>query len=236
MMVALHNADCLEAMKVVPDASVDMVFADLPYGTTSCRWDSVIPFEPLWRELNRVCRPDAAMVFTAAQPFTTTLIASNMKAFRYSLVWEKTIATGFLNAKKMPLRAHEDIVVFYNRLPTYNPQMVKGEARNRSARAAGSSVYRDFGSTPPYSTDERYPRSVLQIASEARSNSVHPTQKPVDLISYLIATYSNHGDTILDPTMGSGTTGVAAKRLARQFIGIEQDPDYFAIARDRIAA
>lgn len=221
-------------MTEIETASVDLVIADLPYGTTACGWDSIIPFEPLWAELNRIAKPNAAMIFTAAQPFTTALIASNMTAFRYCLVWEKGISTGFLNARKMPLRAHEDLVVFYRKLPTYNPQMTDAPMVKVTLSGERGEVYGAFQKKTPYASDQRFPRSVIRLKSEKQSTKVHPTQKPVALLEYLIETFSNPGDVVFDPTMGSGTTGVAAKNLNRAFVGIERDPKYFAAAEARL--
>lgn len=232
--------DCLSLMPVLPDASVDMVFADLPYGVTANKWDTVIPFEPLWRELLRVAKPNAAFVFTATQPFATALIMSQPKLFRYDLVWEKTTATGHLNAKKMPLRAHEHVLVFYRKAGAYNPQItpateLRGSTSSRSQ--AQSSNYGYAADKPPWVDNGlRQPRSVIKIGVEKRRASVHPTQKPVALLEWLIKTYSNSGDVILDPTMGSGTTGVAALNTGRRFAGFEKDRSYYQSAKQRISA
>jgi DNA modification methylase len=225
--------DCLVEMKNLADASVGMVLADLPYGTTACKWDSVIPFEPLWDEYRRVTKPNAAIVLTASQPFTTALIASNMREFRYDLKWVKTQGTGFYNANRMPLRAHEDIVVFYRSLPTYNPQKSDGKPY-RQRRGSASDVYQGKDLHETVSDGGRYPLSWQTFKRDP--DKIHPTQKPVALMEYLIRTYTNPGDVVLDNTMGSGTTGVACVNTGRSFIGIERDPGYYDIACKRIEA
>jgi len=223
--------DCLEVMKQLPDNCVDLVLTDPPYGTTQCKWDYVIPIEPMWHRLRRIAKPDSAIVLMASQPFTTTLIASNMKMFAYCWVWEKSRKTGFLNAKRQPLRTTEDIVVFYGKQANYNPQMKQVRERfvSRSGEFEG---YGKHTALSKSNNGEEYPFNLISIASE--NNSAHPTQKPVALMKYLIKTYTNEGDTILDFTCGSGTTGVAAVRMGRHFIGIEISPDYCKIAEKRI--
>lgn len=230
-------------MAEIPDGSVDMVLADLPYGTTACKWDSVIPFAPLWAAYRRICKPNAAIVLTASQPFTSALVMSNVGEFRYSWVWEKNRPTGFLDAKKKPMRAHEDIVVFYREQPTYNPQKTKGEPNHCTGVKTGkkevskSEIFAgEFGRVPADKSGDKYPRSVQRFdgLNPTGDNRVHPTQKPVALMEYLIRTYTNAGDTVLDNTRGSGTTGVACANIGRRFIGIERDEGYFAIARKRI--
>lgn len=236
-MLHLVNGDCLSSLADLAPASVDLVLADLPFGTTACRWDQVIPFADLWPALYRVAKPSAAMVMFAAQPFTSLMVTSNLRHFRYSLVYEKTMATGILNAKKMPLRAHEDIMIFYRRLPTFRPEMTKGERKTVRGSGSGSEVYsKKFYKDRDYDSDQRYPRSVSKVVSEPKWRKVHPTQKPVSLLRNLIRTYSNPGAVVLDPTMGSGSTGVAAVEEGRGFVGIERDERYFGIAGDRIAS
>lgn len=229
-MINLMQGDCLERMKEIPDGSVDMVLTDPPYGTTQCKWDSVIPFEPMWGQLKRVTKKNGAIVMTASQPFTSALVMSNVKMFKYCWVWEKSKPTGFLNAKKQPLRQTEDVVVFYKKQTTYRPQGTTPTSKVVSRTNRGN-----YGSCSKTTLQEvtNYPRNVLRFASFDGS---HPTQKPVALMDYLIKTYTNEGETVLDFTMGSGTTGVAAKGLGRSFIGIEMDETYFKIAKERIDA
>lgn len=233
LLYTLMRGDCLEKMKEIPDCSVDMVLADPPYGTTACKWDSIIPLDPMWGQLKRVIKPRGAIVMTAAQPFTTTLIASNMTMFSYEWVWIKSKITGVLNAKRMPVRKHEQVLVFCSKKSTgtYNAQglikkgtMTKqgGNSDNYGERNAGHYMQEFTG----------WPRDVIDIKSEGKT--VHPTQKPVALMEYLIKTYTNEGETVLDFTMGSGTTGVACANTGRRFIGIELDDDYYQIACDRI--
>ena len=230
----LMNADCLQAMCVIPDGSVDMILCDLPYGTTQNKWDSVIPFEPLWREYWRVLKPNGAVVLTAQPPFDKVLGSSQVKFLKYEWIWEKYQGTGHLNAKKQPMKCHENVLVFYREQCTYNPQMSEGKPYTQASGRAS----KNYGSQRQVVTEnkgERYPRSVLKIAHD-KDLKVHPTQKPVALMEYLIRTYTDEGETVLDNCMGSGTTGVACKNTRRNFIGIERDPEYFRIASDRIAA
>lgn len=219
-----------------------MVLCDLPYGTTACKWDSVIPFARLWDEYKRIAKQDSAIVLTASQPFTTALISSNYDWFKYCLVWEKASATGVLDCKFRPLKAHEDIVVFSasgcsngSKPPMkYSPQMTPGKpySINRKNTETQKSFSRsEVSRTDTHSDGNRYPRSVVYFKNET---GLHPTQKPVALMEYLIRTYTKEGETVLDNTMGSGTTGVACKNAGREFIGIERDPDYFSIAKKRI--
>ena len=235
----LMLGDCLERMREIPDGSVDMVLTDPPYGTTACKWDSVIPFEPMWEQLKRVTKKNGAIVMTASQPFTSALIMSNTNMFKYCWVWDKVNRpTGHLNAKRMPLRQTEDVVVFYSKPPSYNPQMTQGEPYT----ATGSRVSQNYGSQVKTKTvckdGMRYPRDLLQIFADERGavGRIHPTQKPVALMEYFIKTYTNEGETVLDFTMGSGTTGVACVNTGRRFIGIERDEAYFEISQNRIAA
>ncbi len=231
------NGDCLELMRTLPDASVDMILCDLPYGSTQCSWDTVIPFAPLWEQYLRVAKRNAAIVLHAAQPFTSAMIMSNPGIFKYEWIWEKGNATGFLNAKKQPLRAHESVAVFYRSQPTYNPQMTHGHERKTTKRkSVDSECYGEGNELTVYDSTSRYPRSVQRISSDKQKVSLHPTQKPVGLAEYLISTYTNEGDKVLDNCMGSGTTGVACVNTGRRFIGIEREEKYFAIARDRIAS
>jgi DNA modification methylase len=234
---SLHHGDCLEVMASLPDASVDLILCDLPYGTTACKWDTVIPFEPLWAQYRRVAKRNAAIVLTASQPFTTALIASNMREFRIEWIWNKRRAGNFFAVKREPLRVHESVLVFARALPTYNPQMAIGEPYKITRRSEGAQAgaYGVQKRTGMVNHGTRHPTTVLEYGS-ANTNKLHPTQKPVALMEYLIRTYTNEGDVVLDNCMGSGTTGVACANTGRRFIGIERDPKYFEIARDRIAA
>jgi DNA modification methylase len=238
--ISLFQGDCLEVMKGIPDGSVDMVLTDPPYGTTACKWDSVIPFEPMWEQLKRVTKKNGAIVLTASQPFTSALVMSNVKMFKYQWVWEKNKATGHLNSKKRPLVAHEDVTVFSTGAPIYFPQGIRAKATptiskgNRGRKGEGSSGDCYGAATKDaIQTHEGFPRSVVSIPVDHKAE-YHPTQKPAALMEYLIKTYTNEGETVLDFTMGSGTTGVACKNLNRNFIGIELDETYFKIAEERI--
>ena len=226
--------DTLERMKEIPDGSVDMVLCDLPYGTTACKWDSVIPFAPLWGQYRRVCKPNAAIVLTASQPFTSSLVMSNAKEFRYSWVWEKHKPSGHLRAKLQPMRAHEDILVFAIKTPKYNPQGVRQITPREIKRTNPGGVFHKQAGVASMQNTTGYPRTVLKLPVDRPV--VHPTQKPVALMEYLVRTYTNEGDAVLDNCMGSGTTGVACVNTGRRFIGIERDESYFAIAKQRIEA
>lgn len=233
-MVNLYLGNCLDILDEIEDNSVDMVLCDLPYGNTACSWDSIIPLEPLWEQYNRICKENAAMVFTAAQPFTTILAASNLKNFKYEWIWEKPQGTNPMNAKVMPLKSHENILVFYRKKPTYNPQMWFSTPYSgfSSETSKIGEVYNKAKSKHRDNPEgSRYPKTILKFKQE---KGLHPTQKPVELMRYLIRTYSNKNDTILDNTMGSGTTGVACILENRKFIGIENDEKYFKVAQDRI--
>ena len=232
----LYNGDCIEVMKTLPEKSVDLILTDPPFGTTQNKWDSVIPFTDLWDGYERVIKDNGAIVLFGQGLFSDELACSNKKMFRYRLVWEKTKAGGFLNARRMPLQAHEDILVFYKKLPTYNPQMSEGKPYVKKAVSNGDGKnYGKFDRVGQINVNEgtRFPRSVIKFSND-NHNSLHPTQKPVDLLEYLIKTYTNEGDVVLDSCMGSGSTGVAALNCERKFIGIELDPNYFAIAERRI--
>lgn len=224
MNYTLFNEDALVAMARLEPNSIDLVLTDPPYGTTQCSWDSVIPLEEMWRQLNRICKRNAAIVMFASQPFTSILITSNLRNFRYSKIWEKNKASRHLNAKKMPLKKFEDIVVFYNETPYYNPQMSQGHEPAKAAyRKTASEVY---GSQKPSSyggSTSRYPTDILEfpVVNNDNPQRCHPSQKPVALLEYLIRTYSKEGQTVLDFTCGSGSTGVACASLCRDFIGID---------------
>lgn len=228
--------DCLERMKEIPDGSVDLILTDPPYGTTACKWDSVIPFEAMWAELKRIIKPNGAIVLFGAEPFSSLLRCSNIKDFKYDWIWEKSKATGFLNSKKQPLRAHEIISVFYSKPPTYNPQMVEGVAYNKGVRKeqTDNDVYGSFEQVEVKSDGFRFPRSVQYFKTAESEGGFHKTQKPVALLEYLIKTYTNEKETVLDFTIGSGSTGVACLNTNRKFIGIEMDECYFNIAVERI--
>lgn len=235
----LFNGDCLYVMSALEPQSVDMVLCDLPYGTTACKWDSVIPFAPLWEQYNRLVKPGGAIVLTASQPFTTALIASNYNMFKYAWVWEKSRGTGFQDVKHRPLKFHEDVLVFSNggcsngsKLPVpYFPQGLEECEKLRSGKKSGG-LYRSDIYASGVQTQTNWPRSVLRFNVEGKP--IHPTQKPVGLFEYLIRTYTKPGETVLDNCMGSGTTGVACLNSNREFVGIEKDGDYFNLARERL--
>lgn len=235
----LMQGDCLDRMKEIESCSVDMILTDPPYGTTACKWDSIIPLEPMWEHLKRIIKPNGAIVITASQPFTSILVCSNISMLKESICWEKTTATGHLNAKSKFMRAHEDILVFYSKPPTYNPQMTHGHERKVALRVDRaeklSDCYGNQKGETSYDSTSRYPRSVIKTSTDKQKSKLHPTQKPVSLMEYLIKTYTNEGETILDFTAGSFTTGVAAVNLGRKFIGIEMDQGYFEIGVNRIA-
>lgn len=234
-MKLLHG-DTIEQMATLPDGCVDMILCDLPYGTTACKWDTVIPFEPLWEQYKRLIKPNGAIVLFGSQPFTSALVMSNPKWFKYAWVWDKVNRpTGHLNAKKQPLRETEDIALFCNGQSAYFPQFLKGLPYTATG-SKNSDCYGSQKKTTTVCDGERYPRNILRIAADERGTvgRIHPTQKPVALCEYLIKTYTNEGETVMDNTMGSGTTGVACVNTKRHFIGIERDPTYFAIASARI--
>jgi hypothetical protein len=229
----LFNDDCLLRMPTLAPGSVDLVLCDLPYGTTACKWDMVIPFDSLWANYNRLNR--GATVLTAAQPFTSALVMSNLGAFKYQWVWDKKIPSGMSYARFQPMRQHEDILVFCNGRVPYNPQMTKRDVTIRGGGMSKGETTNNQNLVPLKKTYELKNPTTLLHFDKVRIGSVHPTQKPVALMEYLIRTYTNPGDTVLDNCMGSGTTGVAAINTGRSFIGIERDPAYFAIASKRIA-
>jgi len=236
MSFQLLHGDCLDLMAGIPTGSVDMILCDLPYGTTACKWDTVIPFEPLWAQYKRIAKPNAAIVLTASQPFTTALISSNMKDFRYCWVWDKIVPSGFNYARFQPMRQHEDVIVFYAQRPLYdaNGEAHAAPVKYKPAHSASDSSHmthsmnRDIVLTATH----KKKRSILKFQKIRVGD--HPTQKPVALMEYLIRTYTNEGETVLDNCMGSGTTGVACANTGRSFIGMEKDAAYFEIARQRI--
>ena len=244
-MYTIYNDDCLEVHSKIKDDSVDMILVDLPYGTTACKWDSIIPMNLLWPQYNRIAKENAAMIFTGSQPFTTMLAASNIKNFRYEWIWEKNKATGHLNANKTPMKAHENICIFYKKFPTYNPQKTTGHKPHNAVKPKSdipppkekrncNHIPNTFGNDG--TTTDRFPRTVQKFSVVNNDDPLkwHPTQKPIELIGYFIKTYSNEGDIVLDNCMGSGSTGVACKNTNRNFIGIELDEEYFKLASDWI--
>ena len=228
----IYLGDCLEVMKEIDDKSIDMILCDLPYGTTRNKWDTIIPFEPLWEQYNRIIKDNGAIVLFAQTPFDKVLGVSNLKMLRYEWIWEKPIGTGYLNAKKMPLKKHENILVFYKKLPTYNPQFTKGAPyRKTSGGVSTCSCYGKHHTVSNTNDGFRYPLSIQRFNKD---RGLHPTQKPVSLFEYLIKTYTNEGETILDNCIGSGTTAIAAINTNRNYIGIEKDEGYYSIAMKRI--
>lgn len=248
-VIELQQGDCLELMKSLEDKSVDLILCDLPYGTTRNKWDSIIDLELLWEQYNRVIKDRGAILLFAQTPFDKVLGVSNLENLRYEIIWQKTAPTGFLNAKKMPMKAHENILVFYKKLPTYNPQMTQGHPRKVSSKKSrsesakrhsekslkGESNYGVFANDiEGYDSTEWYPLSVQVFAKDQQKENYHPTQKPVALLEWLLKTYTNEGDLVLDNCMGSGSTGVACVNLNRNFIGMELTEQYFEIAKERI--
>lgn len=229
--VTLYSGDCLNIMKSISDNSVNLILCDLPYGTTMNKWDNIIPLEEMWESYKRVIAPHGAIVLHAQEPFTSMLIMSNLEMFKYKWVWNKKQVSGFLNAKKQPLRNCEDICVFYSKQCVYNPQMRKGKMQMKNTGGA-STNYNDFVAMPKMS-DEYYPTMLLDFPLQ-RFKGGHPTQKPVKLLEYLINTYTNEGDLVLDSCMGSGSTGVACINTRRRFVGIEIDEGYYDMARSRV--
>ena len=242
MVINLIHGDCLEEMKKIPDGSIDLILTDPPYGTTACKWDTIIPFEPMWEQLKRVTKKNGAIVLFGSQPFTSALVMSNPKMFRYEIIWEKERPTNFVQLNRMIGKVHESISIFYRQQPTYNPIKEKSiqQNNNKNMKSQVGIMNTVESSTitakisKSYDNKTRFPRSVLKISRGTRKGTFHPTQKPVALMEYLIKTYTNEGETVLDFTMGSGTTGVACKNLNRNFIGIELDKEYFEIAQKRI--
>lgn len=226
----IYNEDCLEGMKRIPDKSVDMILCDLPYGTTACKWDAIIPLEKLWEQYERVIKDNGAIVLTASQPFTSTLVSSNYKKFRYEWIWEKNQGVNFLLAKKQPLKVHENILIFYKRMPNYNPQMETGKPYT-SGKGDSGEVTNKVKKIQTKNKGTRYPKTVQKIKREF---GLHPTQKPVTLFEYLIKTYTNEGETVLDNCMGSGTTAIACINTNRNYIGFELDEQYYEASIDRI--
>lgn len=244
MNISLIHGDCLVEMANIPDKSIDMILCDLPYGTLNknnpnAEWDSIIPFDRLWAQYERVIKDDGVIVLFAQGMFTAKLMMSNPKLWRYNLVWDKVLTSGFLNARRMPLRCHEDICVFYKQRPTYNPLMREGKPLHGKGTAykdkeLTNNCYGRFDNTDDNrrGSTEKYPTSIIRFAKPHPSVAVHPTQKSVELCEWLIRTYTHEGDVVLDNCMGSGTTGVACARTKRNFIGIEKDAHYFSVASE----
>ena len=234
--INLYQGDCLEVMKEIKDKSIDMILCDLPYGTTKCKWDVVISFDKLWEQYNRIIKDNGAITLFGSEPFSSKLRISNLRMYKYDWIWKKTKAQGFLNSKKMPLKDYENICVFYKRLPVYNPQgIIYGNFQNdrKSKYSKGEDIYgkeKEFG----ISHMSNFPKQIIEFSNPSGKGQLHPTQKPVELLEYLIKTYTNENDLVLDNCMGSGSTGVACKNLNRNFIGIELDEKYFNIAKERI--
>lgn len=236
----LYQGDCLEIMKQIPDKSIDLILTDPPYGTTACKWDSVIPFEPMWEQLNRIIKPNGPIVLFGSQPFSATLICSNIKNFRYEIIWDKVNSSSGILAKKRPLKSHENILVFYKNQPNYYPQMTEGKQWHRAGKKEKKmpNVYGEektaIRKSNSDTTNLKYPKSIWTFSNADNTKRIHPTQKPVALLEYLIKTYTLEGETVLDFTMGSGSTGEACLRTNRNFIGIEIEEKYFNIAKERL--
>jgi site-specific DNA-methyltransferase (adenine-specific) len=246
-MIQLHNGDCLDIMPLIPDKSVDMILCDLPYGTTACKWDSVIPFELLWKQYKRIIKDNGATLLFATQPFGSKIINSNIDEFKHEWIWNKKVSGNFINAKYAPLRIHESILLFSKKSPQYFPIMTDADLGNNRPVSKSNhtkGIYNgiksgEFKENENRSRDKRYPVTILEYSSREKEcnpiNRLHPTQKPVPLLEYLIKTYTKEGDTVLDNAMGSGSTGVACNKSNRHFIGIEKDPMYFEISKKRLA-
>ena len=234
--INLLHGDCLELMNDIPDKSVDMILCDLPYGVTQCKWDVIIPFDKLWEQYNRIIKDNGAVVLFGNEPFTSLLICSNLKNFKYNWIWQKNKATGFLNAKKQPLNDNETISVFYKKQCTYNPQMTVAEKiyKRGMAKRSKSDCYGEEKDFVQIETGLRYPKRIQYFNNNHTREQLHPTQKPVELLEYLIKTYTNEDEVVLDNCMGSGSTGVACINTNRRFIGMEIEEKYFEIAKDRM--
>jgi len=234
MIQELWCGDAVDIMSELDTGIVDLLYCDLPYGTTQCKWDTIIDLGAWWNQVWRICKPNAAVVLHTAQPFTSTLVASEIKNFKYEWIWEKSKATNYLNAKKQPLRAHESICVFYKKQCIYNPQMTQGDAYNKGKAKRETDVYGSQVAVEVKSDGERYPRTVQYFVTAESEGKLHPTQKPIALAEYIIKTYTNEEEVVCDPTMGSGTACKAAKNLNRGYIGIELEESFFDIAEERL--
>jgi len=238
MKIDLRLGDCLEVMKTINDKSIDAIICDLPYGTTACKWDTVIPFEPLWEQYKRIIKDNGAIVLFGSQPFTSALVMSNVKWFKYEWIWDKCNPTNFASANKQPMKYHENILVFSKKQAIYNPIKWQGK-KNHKQGLSKNNFAETRGNIKRVEDDLsglKFPKSIIQFEKHSSQCGLHPTQKPVALMEYLIKTYTNEGDTVLDNAMGSGSTGVACKNTNRNFIGIEKDENYFKIAEQRINA
>lgn len=235
-MIDLRQGDCLEVMKTITDKSVDMILCDLPYGTTRNKWDTVIPFEPLWEQYKRLIKDNGVIALTGNEPFTSLLITSNLKMFKYNWIWQKTKATGFFDAKRRPLNDNEIISIFYKKQPTYNPQMTIAEKlyKRGYVKRNKSDCYGEEKDFIQQETGLRYPKRIIQIGNANTKGIIHPTQKPVELMEYLIKTYTNEGETVLDNCAGSMSTVIAALNTKRNCIAIEKDTKYFEIGKERV--
>jgi site-specific DNA-methyltransferase (adenine-specific) len=237
----LYLADCFDVFPLIADKSVDAIIADLPYGTTNCKWDSILELNKLWEQYKRIIKPNGVIVLTSTQPFTSVLISSNLKMFKYEWIWQKSHATGHLNAKKQPMRQHENICVFYEKQCTYNPQMIKKsylDKRTKSGQFEKVDVYNSFTKVErQIDVTDGYPKTIQYFATPFKGGEggKHPTQKPISLMEYLILTYTNENEIVLDNTMGSGTTGVACLKTNRQFIGVEKEKQYYDVAIRRMS-
>lgn len=232
----LYNGDCLEILKDIPDKSIDLILTDPPYGTTQCKWDSIIPFEKMWPELERIIKDNGAILLFGSEPFSSALRMSNLKMYKYDLYWKKEKPTNFLQLKKRFGKVTENICVFYKKQCTYNPQMTEGEPYNKGCAVRDTLAYgkQEKAVLVKNDTGLRYPRSVQYFVTAEREGKLHPTQKPLALMEWLIKTYTNEGDTVLDPCMGSGTTAIACINTGRKFIGFEKDTEYYNKALERI--
>ena len=232
----IYNADCFDIFHLIPDKSIDAIICDLPYGTTQNKWDSILPLGKLWNEYKRILKTNGVIVLTGSEPFTSVLITSNLKDFKYNWIWKKSKATGFFDAKKRPLNDYETISVFYAKPPTYNPQMTIAEKiyKRGFVKRKKSDCYGDEKDFVQVDSGLRYPKRIIEIGNADTRGVEHSTQKPIELMEYLVKTYTNEGDMVLDNTMGSGTTGVACVNTGRKFVGIEKEKNYFDIAVKRI--
>lgn len=232
----IYNEDCLIGMDRIPDKSIDMILCDLPYGTTQCSWDTIIPFDKLWLQYERVIKDNGAIVLTGAEPFSSLLRTSNLRLYKYDWIWDKVKGTGFLNAKLQPMRNHEVVSIFYKKQPIYNPQMTSGHEKKKSFRAKHhqTEVYGEMKNDYLYESTDRYPRSIQVFSTDTQNSSIHPTQKPVALFEYLIKTYTNQGGVVLDNCIGSGTTAIACIITERNYIGFEKDEVHYNASIKRI--